>query len=241
MRLLVSVANAAEASVALAGGADLIDAKNPAAGPLGVVSPQTFREIEASVSGQRPVTAALGEAAGEDDIEQAARAFARAGARLVKVGFAGIVDAERVGALTAAAVRGASSGGSSPCGVVAVAYADSDRAGSIAPDALVDVAARAGAEGVLLDTADKTGPGLRALMSSAALTAFIGRLHDRGLFVALAGQLTAGDLAFVRDTGADVAGVRGAACDTGRMGRVSADRVRLLQCSLGGPEKAALL
>jgi uncharacterized protein (UPF0264 family) len=33
----------------------------------------------------------------------------------------------------------------------------------------------------------------------------------------------------VRETGADVAGVRGAACDAGRMGHVSADRVRLLQ------------
>ena len=105
----------------------------------------------------------------------------------------------------------------------------------------MDVAARAGAEGVLLDTADKTGPGLLALVPSAALATFIARVHARGLFVALAGQLTAGDLAFMRDTGADVAGVRGAACDTGRMGRVSADRVRLLQCSIGGPERAALL
>jgi len=229
VRLLVSVANAAEASAALSGGADFIDAKNPAAGALGAVSPQMFREIEASVSGQRPVTAALGEAGDEDDIEHAARAFARAGARLVKVGFAGIMDAQKIGALTAAAVRGASAGGSATCGVVAVAYADSDRAHSIAPDSLVDVAARAGAEGVLLDTADKTGPGLRALMSSAVLMTLIARLHDRGLFVALAGQLTADDLAFVRDTGADVAGVRGAACDAGRMGRVSADRVRLLR------------
>jgi uncharacterized protein (UPF0264 family) len=181
VRLLVSVANAAEASAALAGGADFIDAKNPAAGPLGAVSPQMFREIEASVSGQRPVTAALGEAAGEDDIEQAARAFARAGARLVKVGFAGIVDEERIAVLTAAAVRGASAGGSSTCGVVAVAYADSDRAHSIAPDALVDVAARAGAEGLLLDTADKAGPGLRALVPSAALATFVARLHDCSL------------------------------------------------------------
>ena len=124
MRLLVSVANAAEASAALAGGADLIDAKDPAAGALGAVSPQVFRDIHASVAGERPVTAALGDAAGEKQIERAATAFAGAGARLVKIGFAGIVSADRVGALTAAAVRGAGAGagGRGPCGVVAVAY-----------------------------------------------------------------------------------------------------------------------
>jgi uncharacterized protein (UPF0264 family) len=229
VRLLVSVANAAEASAALLGGADLIDAKDPAAGPLGAVSPQVFFDIHARVSGERPVTAALGDAADEEGIERTARAFAIAGARLVKVGFAGIASADRAGALTAAAVRGASSGENGRCGVVAVAYADADRAGSVAPDALVDVAARAGAEGMLLDTADKAGPGLRDLVAPDALAMLVSRLHERGLFVALAGRLTAGDLPFIRATGADVAGVRGAACDTGRTGRVSADRVRLLQ------------
>jgi (5-formylfuran-3-yl)methyl phosphate synthase len=231
VRLLVSVANAAEASAALAGGADFIDAKDPATGALGAVLPQVFLDIHACVSGERPVTAALGDAADEEDIERTARAFAAAGARLVKVGFAGIASAERAGALTAAAVRGAGSGRHGRCGVVAVAYADADRAGSIAPDALVEVAARAGAEGMLLDTAYKNGPGLRDLVASEELGVLVTRLHERGLFVALAGRLTAGDLPFLRDTRADVAGVRGAACDAGRTGHVSADRVRLLQQS----------
>ena len=231
MRLLVSVASAAEASAALAGGADLIDAKDPMAGALGAVSSQVFRDIHVRVSGERPVTAALGDAADEEDVELAARAFARAGARFVKIGFAGIASVARVGALTAAGVRGASAGSHGACGVVAVAYADSDRAASLAPDALVEVAARAGAEGVLLDTAHKTGPGLRGLVAAGALAAWVDRVHETGLFVALAGQLTAQDLPFVRDAGADVAGVRGAACDHGRAGSVSADRVRLLQHS----------
>jgi uncharacterized protein (UPF0264 family) len=38
----------------------------------------------------------------------------------------------------------------------------------------------------------------------------------------------------VRDAGADIAGVRGAACENGRTGRVSADRVRLLQLAVTG-------
>ena len=45
MHLLVSVRNAEEAAAALAGGADVIDAKDPAAGALGPVPVQVFREI----------------------------------------------------------------------------------------------------------------------------------------------------------------------------------------------------
>jgi uncharacterized protein (UPF0264 family) len=46
--------------------------------------------------------------------------------------------------------------------------------------------------------------------------------------VAVAGKLEAGDLESVRRAGADIAGVRGAACDDGRSGAVCADRVRRL-------------
>ena len=147
----------------------------------------------------------------------------------MKVGFAGIDCAGRVAALIAAAVRGATAGSDGSAAVVAVAYADADRVASLAPAVLVEVAARAGAAGVLLDTADKLGPGLRELVEPRALAAWVAEAHEAGLLVALAGKLTADDLTFVRDAGADIAGVRGAACDGGRTGRVTADRVRLLR------------
>jgi (5-formylfuran-3-yl)methyl phosphate synthase len=233
MRLLVSVSSAAEAAEALAGGADVIDAKDPLAGALGAVSAEVLREINAIVAGRRLLTAALGDAAGEAAIECAARTFAAAGAVLVKVGFAGIDSARRVATLTAAGVRGAAAGSGSAA-VVAVAYADADRVGSLAPAALVEVAARAGAAGVLLDTADKSGPGLRELVQPPALAAWVTEAHDAGLLVAVAGKLTAADLTFVRDAGADIAGVRGAACDGGRTGRVTADKVRLLTHVVSG-------
>jgi uncharacterized protein (UPF0264 family) len=82
---------------------------------------------------------------------------------------------------------------------------------------------------VLLDTANKSGPSLRGLVAPDTLAAWVAKAHEAGLLVALAGQLTADDLAFVRDAGADIAGVRGAACDGGRTGRVASDRVRLLR------------
>ncbi len=226
MHLLVSVATAADAAAALAGGADVIDAKDPAAGALGAVSLATLCEIRAAVDGARPLTAALGDAADTGDVGARAFAVAEAGAALVKVGFAGVTDAARAAELGAAAVRGAASGGA---GVVLVAYADAARVGSLEPGVLVAVAADAGARGVLLDTADKGGPGLLGCMTPAALAEWVAAARAAGLLVALAGRLTAEDVGVVRALRPDVVGVRGAVCDGGRSGTVSAARVRALR------------
>jgi uncharacterized protein (UPF0264 family) len=228
VRLLVSVATADEARAAMAGGADVIDAKDPSAGALGPVALESLCAICAVVNGERPLTAALGDVDDETAIERATLALTSAGAALVKIGFAGIHDLDRVAALIAAAVSGASRGEGSKAGVVAVAYADADGVGAgLGP--FVPLVARAGARGVLLDTVDKNGPGLRDLVPFDRLAAWVADAHQAGLQVAIAGRLTVDDLQFVSDTGADIAGVRGAACDLGRNGRVSAEKVRLLR------------
>ena len=161
MRLLVSVLSGHEADAALAGGADIIDAKNPASGPLGAVSIPVLLDICRVTPAAHLVTAALGDAEDEAAIEGMARAYAATGAGLVKVGFAGTSSIERAVSLLSAAVRGAAAGSGDRCGVVAVAYADAHVVGSLDPGALTEAAVRAGARGVLLDTADKRGPGLR--------------------------------------------------------------------------------
>ena len=235
MRVLVSVANAADALVALAAGADVIDAKNPTAGALGAVALEELRAIVDAIRDERPVTAALGDGS-DGDPESAAYAFGAAGAALVKIGFAGMADRAEVESVLRAAIRGAKAG-SARTGVVAVAYADADRAASIAPAVLIDVAARAGAEGVLIDTADKSGPGLHGLMSLRSLGQWVTRARGAGLLVAVAGKLTADDLWFARQAGADIAGVRGAACDGGRGGRISADKVRRLVSMCDGSDE----
>jgi len=227
MQLLVSVRDGIEAAAAVAGGADIIDAKEPLAGALGAVSREVLRAIVATVHGARPVTAALGDAADENAVERDARAFAAAGVTLVKIGFAGVTKCNRVDALIAAAVRGAGER------VIAVAYADHERAGSAATDGIIDAAVHAGAAGLLIDTADKSGPGLLALMPAEALGHAVAKARGAGLIVALAGRLTAADLSIVQDTGADIAGVRGAACDGARTGRISATHVALLLGRLG--------
>jgi len=174
------------------------------------------------------VTAALGDAGDEQTLEGMASAYAETGASLVKVGFAGVAGVERATSLLTAAVRGAAAASKGRSGVVAVAYADAHRAASLVPGAVTRAAVKAGTAGVLIDTADKQGPGLRDLLSQRALAAWIADAHEAGLLVAVAGRLRVDDLTFVRDAGADIAGVRGAACEGGRTGRVTTERVHAL-------------
>ncbi|MGH7673192.1 MAG: (5-formylfuran-3-yl)methyl phosphate synthase, partial [Gemmatimonadales bacterium] len=164
MQLLVSVASAADAHAALAGGADVIDAKDPRRGALGAVTPRALRSICAAVRSRRPVSAALGDALDERAIARAVAAAAAAGVAFVKVGFRGVTSPDRALALTTAATRAARATGGATR-LVIVAYADATRAGSMPPTALVEIAARAGAGGVLLDTAFKGAGGLFELLS----------------------------------------------------------------------------
>jgi uncharacterized protein (UPF0264 family) len=108
------------------------------------------------------------------------------------------------------------------CAIVLAAYADGQW------EDVVGAAARCGAQGVLLDTSDKMGPGLFRLLSEDTIGQWVETAHAAGLMVALAGRLTADDLPRAAALGADIAGVRGAACEGGRSGRVSAERVRTL-------------
>ena len=111
-------------------------------------------------------------------------------------------------------------------------YADAATVGSIDAWSLVDVAARSGARGVLVDTADKLGEGLTALWSCTQILSWVAEARGWGLIAALAGKLGPDDFGIVRDAGVDVIGVRGAACATERTSRVSADRVRILRSRL---------
>jgi (5-formylfuran-3-yl)methyl phosphate synthase len=234
MRLLVSVRRAEEALAALAGGADIVDAKEPDAGALGAVSIDDLRAIVAAVRGATLVTAALGDAADAAAVERDAAAFVEAGAGLVKVGLSGIPDRERASTLLAAAARGAG-----PHRVIAVAYGDYAGVNAVAPVDILALAAREGLAGVLLDTADKSGPGLAALVPPASLAQWVRSARRAGLLVALAGRITLEQLDSMQATGADIVGVRGAACEGGRGGEVAAARVRLLKEAATGQRATA--
>jgi uncharacterized protein (UPF0264 family) len=222
VRLLVSVRDGDEAAAALAGGADIIDAKEPAAGALGAVSLDTLSGIARIVAARRPLTAALGDGEDEGQVEALARTFVARGAHLVKLGLARC-DGPRARAMLEAAARGAGA-----ARVVAVAYADHVYAQAPAPADVLRLAAAARLAGILIDTADKQGPGLCALEGRSTIAGWVVEAKRAGLLVALAGKLAADDVIALGESDADIIGVRGAACEGGRGGRILPRRVRAL-------------
>ena len=230
MHLLISVAGPAEARAALRGGADVIDAKDPRRGALGPVPPHRLAAIRAAVAGARPISAALGDAASEDALARAVAQAVSVGVTFVKVGFAGVTSEPRARRLALAAQPRA--GTDVGARLVLVAYADWRRAESLAPARVVAVAAAVGAAGVLLDTVYKGVP-LFTIEPLASLAAWVAAAHAAGLFAALAGGLSGSDFVRARALGADLVGVRGAACVGGRTGRVSRARVAALRALTG--------
>jgi uncharacterized protein (UPF0264 family) len=225
VRLLVSVTSAGEARLAVAGGVDVVDVKNPAEGSLGAPAPAVVEAVRAVVPAELPVSAAIGDMPHlPGTAALAALGAARSGASYVKVGLWGSATEDEAVALLSA-VRDAAG-----VPVIAAAYADAGRAPGLAPELLVAAARRAGVAGCLLDTAVKDGRGLFEWLAPEALTAMSAEAHEAGLEIALAGALRAEDLPAVRATGADIAGVRSAACRDGRRtGPLDPDRIASLR------------
>jgi (5-formylfuran-3-yl)methyl phosphate synthase len=240
LRLLVSVVDAGEARAAAAAGADIVDVKNPAEGSLGAPSPATIEAVRAVVPARLPVSAAIGDMPNlPGTAALAALGAARSGAAFVKVGLWGAgSEAEAVALLRAVRDAVAEVPGAV---VVAAAYADAGRLphAPLAPDLLPRVADAAGVDVCLLDTAIKDGRGLLDWLAPDALAALVDDAHAAGLEVALAGALRAEDLPIVRAAGADIAGVRSAACGDGRRsGPLDAARVRALRAACAATPRA---
>ena len=58
---LASVMSEGEVQIAISGGADLIDFKDPAKGALGALEPAILRSAVAFVAGRRPTSAVTGD------------------------------------------------------------------------------------------------------------------------------------------------------------------------------------
>jgi uncharacterized protein (UPF0264 family) len=232
MQLLISVLDGAEAAAAAAGGADIIDVKDPAAGALGAASTSMLRAVGGSIPPHLPLSAALGDRpGGPGSVELAARNAAGCGADFVKIGLLDTGDGDAVAALRA--VKLAVADFAPPVRVIAVGFADFARAGSPAPLSLPHIAKEAGVDGCLLDTAIKDGQGLFAWLDDEALRSFVATCREFGLLSALAGSLAAEDVPRIAALRPDVVGFRGAACAGDRVsGRVTQEKVAALRRAL---------
>lgn len=224
-QLLVSVRDVHEVEPALRGGADWIDLKDPAAGALGAVSAAVAREVVADVRGRCAVSAAAGELldwpSGADR-----ELLGVSGISYLKLGLAGCSHVERWKSLWCAAQQQISA-----CGqrLVLAAYADASTAQAPAVHDVLAFAGRAKPEYFLLDTWNKSGRPLTGCFTPAELAASLAAVHAIGARTVVAGKLTPSEITALPLVAIDVVAVRGAACQGGRRGSVSAQRVRAVR------------
>lgn len=227
MHLLVSVRNAEEAAMAAAGRADIVDAKEPSRGPLGAVAPAVLAAIAARVVEPARLSAALGEGTAASLLEVLDTMPVLPGHRgwMAKFALSGAPSAPVVSGIVAR-LRGRADAPR----LVLARFADRGL-----DDVMhwLDCASGGGAWGVLLDTAAKDGHSLLDAAPPALLRVVAARARELGLSLALAGGLGPRHVVTLRDAGAQVVGVRGAACDGGRMGRLDPAKVLALRSALG--------
>lgn len=219
--LLVSVRSPAEAVDAVAGGAAIIDVKEPERGPLGRADAEVWARVRRVVPPEIPISVALGELS--EWSELGPLPFGEAalnGVAYCKLGMAGASGdwVKRWKELRASLGPGPS--------WVAVIYADWLEARAPSPAALLDVAlAVPECAGVLIDTWGKG----RSTPLDETWIATIERIRASRRFVTLAGGLDETAIAQLSDLVPDYFAVRGEACvDGNRRGRIDRARVARL-------------
>lgn len=233
MRLLVSVRDAGEVDAAARGGAEILDVKDPARGPLGAPDLSVLRAVRVAAPAGLPVSVALGDADEcTDGLCRSARAAAACGVAFLKVAMRG--EVRRAGAWLRELVD--SVGDTHPhTRIVAVAYADAPAGDRRSLFAIPDVAAAAGAYAVMLDTATKDGRTLLDYLQDRDLARWIDAAHAARLWAGCAGSLGTPQIERLRDLGPDVVGVRGTACRGGRTGTLDVTLVAALRDTVRRP------
>ncbi|OIQ77291.1 hypothetical protein GALL_410170 [mine drainage metagenome] len=232
-RLLASVTSVAEAQMAMEGGADIIDLKNPLEGALGALAPSAIERIVGFVAGRRTVSATIGDLPMQPSMmAEMVRKTAATGVDIVKIGLFGDTGhAQCIDAVAPLATAGIH--------VVAVLFADAWPDFGVLPHL-----AQAGFMGVMLDTADKKAGRLVDCLPEAALVRFLHSGKGLGLLTGLAGSLRLDDVPVLAPLAPDYLGFRGGLChrgdrnaafDPARMGGIA----RMLREYNSNAEKAA--
>lgn len=202
-RMLASVTGPAEAEIAVAGGADIIDLKDPSRGALGAVPVAMVARTVAAIGGRRETSAVTGDLPMQPDlIVAAAKAMAETGVDYVKIGLFGGGDTPGcLRALASLAPR---------THLIGVLFADT------APDlSLLGQLASSGFAGAMLDTQDKSAGRLLTHMDLPRLRDFVAACRSAGLTAGLAGSLELPDIPRLLVLSPDLLGFRGALCGSG--------------------------
>ncbi len=227
--LLVSVRSADEVAAALAGGADLIDVKEPAKGALAPAEAEVVSAVIDAVDGQVSVSAALGEWSSNAITE--AHWHLELPLQYVKWGLAGYAPTPGWGEDLLDTRR------ELPIGteMVAVAYADWERAKSVPPAEVAKFAKRFRFKAFLLDTWGKDGKTLLDFMTAKEIAGLVDGLKRVYTTVSIGGSLRPEQVKQLKGVVPDYFAVRSSACAAGkRDGVIDATRVKKWKEVLAG-------
>lgn len=236
-RLLVSVRSTLEACRAIAGGADVLDIKEPSRGSLGMADPTVIEQIARELSKSHPsipLSVALGElqdweGRGEIPLLPDGVTFSKLGLshaalssdwkerwRRLRQEF----DARR----------------NRPLSWVAVAYADAGRAGSPSLESILQGAIDTGCRGLLIDTWCKSSGTLFDCLTLLELQCLRNGCRQAGLFFAVAGRVSSDGLSLLHSVEPDLIAIRSAACARGdRCDTIDSARVASFLAAMSRP------
>lgn len=201
--LLASVAGPEEAETALAGGADIIDFKDPAQGALGAVASEVVRAGISRIGKRKPSSAVLGNLPTTPEVLlPVALEFARTGTDYLKLGiFPGFPPEPAIRAFADFPHK---------TKLIAVFFADQK------PDlSLLELLAEHKFFGAMLDTSQKTSGRLLDHLNIAQLARFSDECRRLGLSAGLAGGLERPDIPRLLLLNPTLLGFRTALCGSG--------------------------
>jgi len=233
--LLISPIDTEEAHEAIEGGADIIDVKNPKEGSLGASFPWIIKSVREMTPNTMQLSATLGDVPYKPGtVSLAAVGAVVSGADYIKVGLYGTKNSQQAFDVMKNVVKAVNEYRDDAF-VVASGYADAYRVGAVEPMEIPELAAEAGADLAMVDTAIKDGKNLFDFMDKEKLAKFVDEIHDHGMMAALAGSIKEEHLPFLKGLKCDVVGVRGAACIGGdrNSGRIHRSAVARLKNIMG--------
>jgi len=219
MRFLATVVCVEEALM-IVGAVDLLDVKDPSKGSLGAPSVKTVGDIKTAVGLSTPLSVALGDLDG--GTVELGLSMAAAGADIIKIGLA---DTSRKAAI--GVFKTLKKNLPPKVRIVAAAYADAEYHRFFPAFGLPSFAIEAKADGILIDTLEKSGRGLFDFLSAYELASIIQEARDLKLMTALAGSLDVGDIEEVAMAAPDFVGFRSAITVSGNRNGHGVDPVKI--------------
>lgn len=230
MNMMISVMNEMEADLAVKGGAQLIDVKNPMEGSLGANYPWVISGIKKRLPSEVEISATIGDAQDlPGTFALAAAGAAACGVDYVKVGLLEFSSIDRA-VYFVQRLQEAMDNSNTWAKLIVAGYGDRQGICGISPLDIPWIAAKAGAKGCMLDTYDKSRGNLFDYLTKEALKTFVTQSRNAGLLCALSGSLTKVHVRQLHDLEPDIVGLRGAVClDQHRQGRLDIEKVAIMK------------